>query len=67
MLPVTASGLSIARQALSLLSSAREGGSGASVAYALRGHLGGTGLGGGSFESHGEIDLRGPLAPSNRL
>ena len=30
------------------------------VAYALRGRLGGTGFGGGRFESSGEIDLRAP-------
>ena len=30
------------------------------VAYALRGRLGGAGLGGRSFESSGEIDLRAP-------
>lgn len=59
MLPVTASGLSIARQAISLLRSAHEGNGGEPMSYTLRGRLGGTGLGGGDFESRGEIDLRG--------
>jgi hypothetical protein len=60
MVPVTASGLSIARQVISLLRSSREGDGVGMVAYALRGRLGGTGLDGGSFESSGEIDLRAP-------
>ena len=60
MVPVTASGLSIARQVISLLRSAGEGNGAGLVAYALRGRLGGTGLGGGRFESSGEIDLRVP-------
>jgi len=60
MLPVTASGLSIARQALSLLRSSREAKGAGPVAYALRGRLGGTGLGGTSFQSSGEIDLSLP-------
>lgn len=60
MVPVTASGLSIARQVISLLRNSREGNGVGVVAYALRGRLGGTGLGGGSFESSGEIDLRVP-------
>ncbi|OGT81114.1 MAG: hypothetical protein A3H91_09025 [Gammaproteobacteria bacterium RIFCSPLOWO2_02_FULL_61_13] len=60
MVPVTASGLSIARQVISLLRSSREGNGVGMVAYALRGRLGGTGLGGGSFESTGEIDLSAP-------
>lgn len=58
-LPVTASGLSIARQLIGLLRSAREGAAAGPVAYALRGRLGGTGWGGGDFESRGEIDLGG--------
>jgi len=60
MLPVTASGLSIARQAINLLRSVREGNVAGPVAYALRGRLGGSGLGGGGFESRGEIDLGSP-------
>jgi LEA14-like dessication related protein len=60
MVPVTASGLSIARQVISLLRNSREGNGVGVVAYALRGRLGGTGLGSGSFESSGEIDLRVP-------
>lgn len=60
MVPVTASGLTIARQAISMLRSSREDNGMGVVAYALRGRLGGTGLGGGGFESSGEIDLRAP-------
>ena len=60
MLPVTASGLSIARQAISLLRSSDEANGLGTVSYALRGRLGGIELGGGSFESRGEIDLRVP-------
>jgi len=60
LVPVTASGLSMARQAISLLRSSREGNGVGTVAYALRGRLGGIGLGGVSFESSGEIDLRAP-------
>jgi Late embryogenesis abundant protein len=60
MVPVTASGLSIARQVISLLRSSREGNGVGVVAYALRGRLGGTGLSSGRFESSGEIDLRVP-------
>ncbi len=60
MVPVTASGLTIARQVISLLRSSRETNGMETVTYALRGHLGGTGLGGGSFESSGDIDLSGP-------
>ena len=58
MLPVTASGLSIARQVIGLLGNAQEGKSLGPVAYVIRGRLGGTGLGDGSFESRGEINLR---------
>lgn len=60
MVPATASGLNIARQAISVLRSSRELSGAGMVAYALRGRLGRTGLGGGSFESSGEIDLRAP-------
>lgn len=60
MLPVTASGLSIARQVMSLLRSSREANGAGPVAYVIRGRLGGTGLGDRSFESRGEIDLRVP-------
>lgn len=60
MVPVTASGLSMARQAISLLRSSSEADGAGPVAYALRGRLGGIGLGGASFESSGEIDLRMP-------
>lgn len=59
LLPVTASGLAIARQALSLMRSARDGGAVGPVAYALRGRLGGTGFGSLRFENRGEIDLSG--------
>jgi hypothetical protein len=58
--PVTASGLSIARQVIGLLRSSREDNGVGTVTYALRGRLGGIGLGGGNFESSGEIDLRSP-------
>jgi late embryogenesis abundant protein len=60
MVPVTASGLSIARQVLGLLRGTREDSGLGTVAYALRGRLGGTGFGSGTFESSGEIDLRAP-------
>ena len=60
MLPVTASGLSIARQVMSLLRSSQEADGAGPAAYVIRGRLGGTGLGDGSFESRGEIDLRVP-------
>ena len=58
MLPVTASGLSIARQVMSWLGSSQEANGAGPVAYVIRGRLGGTGLGNGTFESRGEIDLR---------
>jgi len=60
LVPVTASGLNLARQAISVLRSSREVDGMGMVAYALRGRLGGTGFGGGRFESSGEIDLRAP-------
>jgi len=60
MVPATASGLSLARQMISLMRSSREGEDVGIVSYALRGRLGGTGWGGSSFESSGEIDLRAP-------
>ncbi len=60
MLPVTASGLRIARQVMSLLRSSGEANGAGPVAYVIRGRLGGTGLGDGSFKSQGEIDLRIP-------
>jgi len=60
MVPVTASGLGISRQVISLLRSSQEGNNAGAVTYALRGRLGGTGLRSGSFESNGEIDLRSP-------
>jgi LEA14-like dessication related protein len=58
MVPVTASGLNLARQVIGVLRSSRE--FSGPVAYALRGRLGGTGLGGVNFESTGEIDLSAP-------
>ncbi len=58
--PVTASGLAIARQVIGVLRSSGEAQGVGTVAYALRGRLGGAGLGGRSFESSGEIDLRAP-------
>ena len=60
MLPVTASGLSLARQAISLMRSTSGAGGVGPVAYALRGRLGGTGFGATSFESSGSIDLGAP-------
>lgn len=58
--PVTASGLALARQLIGLMRSAGEGQGVGTVAYALRGRLGGIGFGGERFESSGEIDLRTP-------
>ena len=58
--PVTASGLAIARQLIGVLRSSGGTEGLGTVAYALRGRLGGSGLGGSSFESSGEIDLRAP-------
>lgn len=60
MVPVTASGLSMARQAIDLARSSQDAAGPGTVSYALRGRLGGMGLGGRSFESSGEIDLRTP-------
>lgn len=60
MVPVTASSLNLARQAIGVLRSSRERDAMGTVAYALRGRLGGSGFGGGRFESSGEIDLRAP-------
>jgi hypothetical protein len=60
--PVTVSGLALARQLLSL---AHQGSSDASLRklpYTLRGKLGGNWLGGGRFESRGEVDLGGLAA-----
>lgn len=59
MLPVTASGLSLARQVLDLLRSSRAGNDVGPVTYVLRGRLGGTGLTQSRFETRGEIDLIG--------
>jgi hypothetical protein len=58
MVPVTASGMSVARQVISLMHGSREGQGVGPIAYALRGRLGGTGFAGARFESSGEIDLR---------
>jgi len=58
MLPVTAPGLSVARQVISLLQNSQEANGAGPLAYVIRGRLGGTGLDDGSFESRGEIDLR---------
>ena len=60
MVPVTASGLNIARQVIDVLRGSSDVSRMGPVAYTLRGRLGGTGLGGVSFESAGEIDLRAP-------
>jgi hypothetical protein len=60
LVPVSASGLSIARQVISLMHSSRDGNGPGTVSYALRGRLGGSGFGGANFESKGEIDLRTP-------
>jgi hypothetical protein len=57
--PVTVSGLSLARQLFHL---ARTGSSEAGLRklpYTLRGKLGGSWLGGGRFASQGEVDLAG--------
>lgn len=60
MVPVTASGLNIARQVIGLLNGSRESERLGPVSYALRGRLGGIGFGGARFESKGELDLRTP-------
>ena len=59
-LPVTASGINIARQVIGWINSSRDG-KRQIVPYVLRGRLGGTGLASGDFESRGEIDFRGML------
>ena len=59
-LPVTASGINIARQVMGWINSSRDG-KRQVVPYVLRGRLGGIGLAGGDFESRGEIDFRGML------
>lgn len=59
--PVTISGLSLARQALDLLRQGEAGRGPGKVGYALRGKLGGGVLGGTRFESRGEVDLDGAL------
>lgn len=53
--PVTASGLALARQAFSLWKGSQQGGGAGPVAYVLRGRLGGTGLVDARFESRGEV------------
>jgi LEA14-like dessication related protein len=54
--PVTASGLALARQLIGLMREGERGRIG-KVGYAMRGKLGGVGLGSARFESTGEIDL----------
>lgn len=54
--PVSVSGFTLARQVLDLMRGAGVGGV-ERVSYALRGKLGGTGLGGVAFSRSGEIDL----------
>lgn len=55
--PVTVSGLAIARQIWGLVKEGEQRGGIQKVAYALRGRLGGS-LGGTRFVSEGEIDLQ---------
>ncbi|MEK8051772.1 LEA type 2 family protein [Ideonella sp. DXS22W] len=55
--PVTASGLALARQAFSLWKSSQQTQGPGPVAYVLRGRLGGTGLAPVRFESRGEVSL----------
>jgi hypothetical protein len=57
--PVTVSGLSLARQALGLMREGEQRGRLGKVPYRLSGKLGGVGLAGARFESAGEIDLSG--------
>jgi LEA14-like dessication related protein len=57
--PVTVSGLSLARQALGLMREGEQRGRLGKVAYRLSGKLGGVGLAGARFESAGEVDLSG--------
>jgi len=59
-LPVTASGINVARQVIGWINNSRDGNRQV-VPYVLRGRLGGTGLASGEFESRGEIDFRGML------
>jgi hypothetical protein len=60
--PVTVSGLSLARQLFSLARSGNADASLRKLPYVLRGKLGGNWLGGGRFESRGEVDLGGLAA-----
>ena len=62
--PVTAGGFAIARQMLDLLRQGQAGAGLGKVSYALRGKLGGVGLGGARFESSGEVDLSGLDRPA---
>lgn len=57
--PVTVSGLSVARQLLGLVREGQRPGGVGPVAYVLRGKLGGGALGGLRFESSGNLDLSG--------
>lgn len=64
-LPVTASGLRLAQQAISLWQDSRDGRLAGPVRYALRGRLGGSGWAVANFERRGEIDL-GPARRAPR-
>lgn len=55
--PVTASGLALARQAFSLWRSSQQTQGPGPVAYVLRGRLGSTGLAAARFESRGEVSF----------
>ena len=57
--PVTVSGLAIARQMFDLLRQGQNGARPGKVSYALRGKLSGTGLGSVRFDTSGEVDLSG--------
>lgn len=57
--PVTVSALSVARQLIDLVRDQDSARGPGKLAYALRGKLGGAGLGGARFESSGELDLGG--------